>query len=221
MSLPDLIRACREETDRFMARQPSCPWYGYELLRRAVCERDHVAWEAVVGHFHGLVLTWVRQHPLATRSQEDADYWVNRAFERFWLAVRPERFEQFPDLASLLKYLKACAHSLLADEARLRRVTAIGSLDEAAEGQLEAPDAAAQVAVLLAGQELWDIVLEEVVDRAERLVLYLSFVQDLKPRQVQERHPEAYPTVADVYRIKRNVLDRLRRNPRLRRLVAS
>jgi hypothetical protein len=53
-------------------------------------------------------------------------------------------------------------------------------------------------------------------DEAERRAAYYCFVLDLKPREVQERHPELYGSVDDVYRIKRNVLDRLRRNPRIR-----
>jgi hypothetical protein len=203
-----------------MAREPSCPWYAHELLRRAVRQRDEEAWEAVVRQFYGLVLTWVTQHPLASRSREDADYWVYRAFERFWMAVRPERFDQFRDLASLLKYLKMCAHSLLVDEARQQMAAPVGRLDETIESQLEEPDAAALVTGRLASEELWDIVLEEVADEAERLVVHLSFVQALKPRQVHQRHADCFPSVADVYRVKRNVLDRLRRNQRLHLLVA-
>ena len=60
----------------------------------------------------------------------------------------------------------------------------------------------------------------EVQDEAERRVAYLCFVLDLKPREVQERHPELYATVDDVYRIKRNLLDRLRRNPAIRAFLA-
>jgi hypothetical protein len=72
----------------------------------------------------------------------------------------------------------------------------------------------------LAARELWAIVVDEVADETERLLVRLSFVEHLKPRQVQARYPDRFAGVGDVYRIKRNLLDRLRRCPRLARFAA-
>ena len=55
-------------------------------------------------------------------------------------------------------------------------------------------------------------------DEAERLVVYLSFVLDLKPAAIHGRHPGRFGSMADVYRVKRNALDRLRRSPEIRAL---
>jgi hypothetical protein len=49
--------------------------------------------------------------------------------------------------------------------------------------------------------------------------VYLSFVLDLKPGEIQERHPELFASVDDVYRIKRNVVERLRRSPQIREFL--
>ena len=50
----------------------------------------------------------------------------------------------------------------------------------------------------------------------ERALIYLKYELGLKSAEVQGRRPDLFPTVNDVYRVTRNLLDRLRRSPRLR-----
>src|SRR5919197_3581923 len=109
----------------------------YELLRRAICERDDDAWAAVLERYTRLVRSWVRQHPTAADHPGDEDARVNRAFERFWRAVTPERFAGFANLASLLMYLKMCAGTVTLDEVRSASRRPAASLDSLLE---ENPD---------------------------------------------------------------------------------
>jgi hypothetical protein len=229
----DLVAACRRETDRFRRAQPSCDLYCFELFRRAICDRDQDAWEAVVTQYRGIVLTWVQRQGGA--AVEDPDYWVNRAFDRFWTALRPERFALFEGLPRVLKYLQMCAATAVLDELRSQRATPHESLDrlfatrpETARepvGMADPPapgaDAEASAVERLTGQELWGAVAREVPDEGERTVLYCSFALGMKPSEIGERRPDLFPTVADVYRIKRNVLDRLRRSPAIRGFVGG
>lgn len=220
-SLADLAAACREETSKFQRGERSRNDFCREIVRRAVCERDHAAWDAVITQYRGIVLSWVRQHPASAGGTEEDDYWVNRAFERFWIAVGPERFALFPDLASLLKYLKMCVHSVLLDDARARSAVQLEPLEYAA-GYSAGPSSDAEFVAVgrMAGRELWRAIAEEVPDETERLVVHCSFALDLKPKEIFARYPGRYPSVADVYRIKRNVLERLRRNPRIQQFAA-
>lgn len=218
--LAELATTCREETERFLRREPSRDDFCFEIFRRAVCDRFQPAWDAVFAQYQGMVLAWVRRHPVAANTREDDTFWVNRTFDRFWTAVGPERFGAFPSMAAVLRYLKMCAHSVLLDEMRARNATGRTPLTEDVADQIEAPDIADHAVSQLAGSDLWDAILEEVQDEAERHVAYECFVLDLKPREVQERHPHLYATVGDVYRIKRNLLDRLRRNTAIRAFLA-
>ena len=59
-----------------------------------------------------------------------------------------------------------------------------------------------------------------LVDDGERRVVYCSFALDMKPGEIQARQPELFATVADVYRLKRNALDRLRRSPEIAGFLA-
>jgi hypothetical protein len=195
---------------------------GYELFRRAVCAKDSVAWEELINRYRGLVLAWVRQHASAATAHEEDDYWVACTFERFWTAIGAERFGQFPTMGALMQYLKLCAHSAVMDDARTRRSVQLESLDALPPMHCPAAqdaDPAADAARRLEGQELWASILRLITDESERLVIYLSFAHDLRPREIYERHPQRYASVTDVYRVKRNALDRLRRCSRLRRLV--
>ncbi|HEU5317482.1 MAG TPA: hypothetical protein VFX49_15325 [Chloroflexota bacterium] len=230
-TLGQLAAACSEETARFQRGEPARTDSCWEILRRAVVEREHAAWEAIHTQYRGLVIAWIRQHSASASAREAEDYFLNRVFERFWSAIGPDRFSQFTDLPAILKYLKMCVHSVLMDDVRARRAAEIESLE--LPGVRERVDAAASAGhgghggdggpeqITLGGMasdELWQVIAQELPDETERELVYWSFVLDLKPSEIHSRSPQRYPTVADVYRVKRNVLERLRRSPRLRQL---
>ena len=219
LPVDELAQRCREETARFLRGESTREDFGYELLRRAVCEGDQAAWAAAVDQYRGLVLAQIRRHPAFPATAEEDDYWINRTFERFWGAMRPARFREFPGLPALLQYLKLCAGSVLVDEARRRAGAAAEPLRE--QGTHRAAGMAGEEAVLgeLAGRELWRAIEVELHDEAERIVAHLCLVLDLKPREVYARQPERFADVADVYRVKRNLLDRLRRSPAIQRYL--
>jgi hypothetical protein len=217
----ELARRCREETLRFLRAEPRDDAFCFELFQRAIVNRDDDAWASIVAQYRGIVLAYVGQHSIAATVREPDDYWVNRAFQRFWSAVGPARFAQFPDLAALLQYLKLCVHSVLMDEARARRAGMATSLEELSATAV-GPDTAERHAVSkLAGAQLWQAVVKELQDEAERVVAYLSFASDLKPGEIFDRHPRLYQSVGDVYRVKRNVVERLRRSPAVRAFLTS
>jgi DNA-directed RNA polymerase specialized sigma24 family protein len=220
LSLVELARRCREETQRFLGGGERDDAYCFEIFHRAVVDRDDAAWEAIVAQYRGIVLAYVGQHSAAGILRETDDFWINRAFQRFWTAVGPNRFGQFPDLPSLLKYLKLCVHSVLMDEMRARRSSASGSLDDVPESVPARTNAERTVVGELSGQQLWEAIMREVQDEPERKVVLLSFARDLKPAEIAERHPELFAGVADVYRIKRNVIERLRRNAEIRSFLS-
>ena len=81
---------------------------------------------------------------------------------------------------------------------------------------MHAPDPAATMAETVAAAELWAAITTELHSEADRTVARLCLVHSLRPREVFERHPDIFTDVEDVYRVKRNVLERLKRNPAIR-----
>ena len=196
----------------------------FELLRRAICERDDEAWSAVVERYTRLVRSWVRHSGVDHPSEEAAR--INHTFERFWHAITPERFEKFANLAALLQYLKACAGTVALDEARAAKRRPASSLDAllAANPDLPCPrsadDPASEVFAELGAREVWGTIEQELPNPADRLLVYLSFVSGLAPAAVCARYPQVFPSVAELYRRKANILERLRRSPAMRALIA-
>jgi DNA-directed RNA polymerase specialized sigma24 family protein len=217
----DLVRRCAEETENFRWHRPADDRPTVELFRRAICVRDQRAWSALYRLYYRLVLSWIARHPARSSIQEDDDVLANGAFIRFWSSITPERFAAFPNTAALLRYLRMCCHSVVLDQVRAQRsVTTVPTFAQLAVAT-DPSDAVSSVLSALVEETLWHIVRAEATSREEDLLVQLCLRLDMKPREVQERHPDMYPTVEDVYRTKRNLLDRLFRNGTLRRLLVD
>jgi DNA-directed RNA polymerase specialized sigma24 family protein len=221
LAVVELARRCREETLRFLKGEDRDDSFCFEIFKRAVVHRNDEAWESILVQYRGIVLAYISQHASAGLVRESEDFWVNRAFQRFWGAVSSDRFGQFPDLAALLKYLKLCVHSVLMDEMRSRRATSAVPMDELAESTAARTDAEGSVVGKLAGEQLWAVISKQVQDEAEQRVVFLSFARDMKPADIAERHPNLFKGVEDVYRIKRNVIERLRRSAEIRAFLSA
>jgi DNA-directed RNA polymerase specialized sigma24 family protein len=218
LPVADLAARCAMATSRFRHDQTTTDAFAMELFRRAICERDELAWEAVYVQYHGMVRTWLCRHPAWPSFGGDLEDWASLAFERFWAAVTPDRFASFPTLAALLRYLKLCTHSVLLDELRAqhrRQTTPIS--ERIVDASVE--NAEDTVTESGASEALWAAIEAEVKDEAERLVAYLGLVCELKPQEIHARYPEQFASVTQVYTVKRNLLDRLRRNPTIRQFL--
>jgi len=181
----------------------------HDLFQRAICEADASAWATIATRFRGLILASIRAHPGSYRLATDDD-WVCRALERFWHAVTPARFGDFPDTPSLLRYLKLCASSAYLDLARDQRRHATLDLDEAEPDRLVGPDLEAELLDDHAARELWAAVQGLLKDDDERAIAELSWVRGLTPRAIMAADGARFGSIAQVYQTKRRILDRLR-----------
>jgi len=220
MRVDELLAACKHEASAFARGDRSSDRFALELLRRAVADRDPDAWEALVDQFGGIVRASIRRYRDFPASGSDETFLVYRTFERFWMAIGAERLSQIPSVGALVAYLKTCAHSVVMDEVRERADSRRMSLELAPPLAFEVPDATTRVVDRLTAGELWDAIEAEVNDRAEHAVAYQSLIRGAKPGEIYATHPELFDDVADVYRIKRNLLERLRRSPRIRRFLS-
>lgn len=221
-SLPinELARCCSEETNKFLKQVASNDRYCLELFRRAIIKRDDGAWTCVYQQYAPLVLTWITQRQGATPllGQDGSAPLVNAAFAKFSQALTPVKMGQFTSLAALLKYLKMCVHSVVSDEVRARQARHFEETLEAIEHEPAGTDPAEDVVATLSAQHLWQVIQEELNGEDERTLIYLAYVQGMKPSEISNLYRGFFPTVDDVYRIKRNVLERLRRNRRVQTL---
>ena len=219
-SINELARCCSEETNKFLRQSVSNDRYCLELFRRAIVKRDDDAWACIYQQYAPLVLTWVTQHQSAAPilGQDGSAPLVNAAFAKFSQALTPAKMENFDSLAAILKYLKMCVHSVVADEVRSRQSRQNEETLELIEHEPASDDPADDVVANISAHGLWQVIQEELNGEDERVLIYLAYIHGMKPSEISSQHRRLFPTVDDVYRIKRNVLERLRRNRRLQLL---
>jgi len=221
----ELAAALARETQQFLKRQTSDDLIGLALFTLAAAQRNQEAWSCLYQQYEPLVLTWVTQHPGADpllRYDGSSRSLVNAVFAKFSLALTPTKIENFNSLAAILKYFKLCAHSVIADEVRAWHRHAHQyeeQLDAIERYELAAADPADDVLALVSASRLWQVIQQELNEK-ERIVLYLTSILEMKPGEIREKHARLFPSVDDVYRIKRNAQERLRRNRQLHLLYA-
>jgi len=220
LSINDLARCCSEETNKFLKQSVSNDRYCLELFRRAIVRRDDDAWACIYQQYAPLVLTWVNQHQSAAPllGQDGSAPLVNAAFAKFSQALTPVKMDNFDSLAAVLKYLKMCVHSVIADEVRSRQARQYEEALESIEHEPASDDPADDVVSNISAQGLWQAIQEELNGEDERVLIYLAYIHGMKLSEISSQHSRLFPSVEDVYRIKRNVLERLRRNRRLQML---
>jgi DNA-directed RNA polymerase specialized sigma24 family protein len=181
---------------------------GHELFRRAIVDGDEIAWAEGMTRYRGLLVAWAKRCAASAAIGEPSDDIADRAFSRAWAALSPARFEQFPNLASVLAYLRACVTTAVIDCARSQR-----SAERLAQA-IEVDDVATpeQLAMALVDrQELWKIVNGTIQNEQDRVILIESFVYGQPPRAILMRYPQLFADVGEVYSIKRNLFERLKR----------
>jgi DNA-directed RNA polymerase specialized sigma24 family protein len=224
LSLSGLRHRCAEESDRFFRRQGHDPRFCFELFRRAVSMHDQQAWEIIYAQYQPLVSSWVERHALFSSFNEETQFFVNWAFEKMWTAVTPEKFAGFPDLKAVLRYLQMCVHSVMVDFMRSHERAALLE-DEAQDQPVPDPNDKNQPEIQAfertQGEALWRWLQGKLKDEKERCVVYGSFILDLKPGELHDYYRNVFMDVKEIYKIKDNVLARLKRDEELRQYFSD
>ncbi|HYG60343.1 MAG TPA: hypothetical protein VD902_19915 [Symbiobacteriaceae bacterium] len=194
-----------------------------QALYQALEQRDQPSWDGVWRRWRPRVAGWVRRHPQYAYTGEEVDYFVNRAFEKLWRAVDGSKLERFASPAQLIQYFKLCVHSAVLDElrgARLEKAQVAGSTDDL----VDVPDARLGVEedalTRVRREELWSSIARHARTDGERVLVVAGLVRGMAPREIASRYPGLFGGVADVYRLKRNLMDRLSRDQRLREFLS-
>jgi hypothetical protein len=214
MDLASLGDAFVQNTSAYLTGRSCDNRFALELFRRAVLLQDQGAWATIHDAYLPLVLGWVTRHPALARCGEDSRFLANRAFERFWHALRPERLGDFSALPALLKYLKMCAHCAVVDAARAYRPAddrELERVDVAAEGRgnLDRTEA------FVEAEQIWAVVRSSIDNPTQERLAWESLVMGMTPREVLAAHPEEWGSIGQVYEAKAALLGRLRSHPNI------
>ena len=221
LNLTDLASWCAKETELYFRHQSSNSMYCFELFRRAIQERDQAAWEIICSQYQALVAGWVKHHPAFEASGEEVQYFVNGAFGKIAGTITPSKFNSFSDIGFLLRYLKMCVHSVIVDHNRTTDQKRMYTLDDASDKPSTEPPLEAQAMDRSHQQAIWDWIKTRLQDEKESYVIHGSFVLNLKPQELYELFRTVFTDVDEIYRVKQNVLSRLRRDPEVRKLLGE
>jgi len=207
MTLTALTECCIREMSRYRRKEPCDDSYCLEIFRRAVQLRDNDAWIVLQRQFSDNVRLWLGGHShreLALRYEAEQTY-VDDAFRRFWQAVSDQSLT-FSTVASALSYLRLCLHCAIMDtlrafaRANVERMPDYGHPDEP------------QVEDSYHENELWETIKSILPGEREQRVAYLHFHCNLKPREIIRYCPGEFQCEEEIYRLKRNIMERILRN---------
>lgn len=195
--------------------------YCYELFRRAFDTADQEAWTILNKQYHKLICSWIIKVGAGRFDNDAVGDLANDALAKFWRTISKKLplGDHFSDTSQLLSYLNRCTTSVVHDVNRRqqtqRRVAELAELDAALPQH--APTLEAKMAQEDGRTAQIDTVRrwvdQNVTDEQELLLLKLLFEQGLKPRDVIIHHPEQFPDIRSVRRLRERILKRARRSP--------
>jgi hypothetical protein len=138
---------------------------------------------------------------------ESEENYVAQTFERFWQATAVHQRIEFNTLAAALQYLHASLNGAILDTLR----TYSRPREVLLPGEPQEEDQAASL-------ELWENLQRVLPSKREQRLAYLLYHCNLKPREIMSYCQEEWPDVQEIYRLRRNILERLlRQTDHLRR----
>ena len=210
LSIPILAEYCKKEFELYRRGEPSNGQFTLELFQRALKQRDSWAWEVVQQCCSENMHRWIRGHPLreiAYRYDSEENY-IAQSFARFWQATVDNQNIAFKTLGAALQYLSMSLNATIIDTLRVYARAQIVSLpdnDEVLEPLFSKDDE-------YEGSELWDAILPLLPNERERRIIYLLYHCGLKPREVVQFCAQEFSDVMEIYSVRRNFFDRLKRN---------
>ncbi len=209
MSLTNLAERCTCEMSKYRRKEASDDQYCLEIFRRAVILRDGEAWAVLQRQFGENVRIWFSRHPnreAALRHDGEQSY-IDDAFRRFWQAISDQRLT-FHTLAGALSYLHLCLNCSIMDALRAYSRPKEEPLPNYGQSDTDEP----AVEDSYQEGELWEVIEALLPGEKEKRVAFLHFHCNLKPREIIRYFPDEFGSEDEIYRIKRNIMERILRN---------
>ena len=212
LSLHEITERCKQESGLYRRHQTSDTRYCLELFRRAIDKEmpAEETWSLIFSIYQGQLESWVKRHPIFPTCDEEVSYFVNRAIERFWYAMTPDKFSKAANnLGRILQYLKSCVHSAILDYQRAQTRLQLVTIEKTESMMVQDQ----QVGNALESEEFWQVIYAKLNNEHEKIVVECTFVFNMRPRQILKKYPTLFTSARQISGIKENVLKRFRRNP--------
>lgn len=141
-------------------------------------------------------------------SSTEEDY-VDEAFQRIWQASIRNSLK-FDSTAAALRYQKSCLQGAVIDNLR--------AYSRSKEVPLTNPDSDMSYIQEPAieddyeSNDVWEAIKDLLPNERERRLAYLLYINGLKARDIVRFCPQEFGDIQEVYRLTRNIVERLIRN---------
>jgi hypothetical protein len=192
----------------------------FELLRRGLEADDAAAWRAFEAQFQPLFYQWIHQElahfGLYQGSSDEVEELWAEARSRF--VNRYSRLQllsdNFDHIGAVLKVIQKCIRSAVQElrrqhERHERLVSAIQQIQLQEERAFQLPSTQVELAELR--RCITHQIEQDLPEEPLRQLLFLRYVDNLKPREISALDPEHYPDTAAVHQALERIMKRLRR----------
>lgn len=193
--------------------------YGFELFRRAIEDKNHLAWEALYQRHCRLIYSWIHTSVSNRLSKQEKEDLIQETWTKFYrniIRCAVPLSNQFQHVGSLFNYLKKCVLTVIRDYQRRQiKESKLHKRLEMDRTLLYSPPETlvlSQMSKQAKSNAVQDWILRNITDPQEKLIVSCSYQQGLTPREIVKRYPNQFHNVQKVYRIKERILKRARRS---------
>ena len=213
LSVDELKKQCVLETKHFHSTGKSVNKHCYELFQRAFIEQDADAQEVIYEHYKPYVKQWIKRGSEEYIKIDDIDDLVQGVFLRILKYLTPKKATNFSTLAGYLKYLKLCVKSEVNEQLSTSQTISLQEI-------LDIPDEVSETTIeKIIKDELIGILKDDLRNDNEKLVYRERWKMGFTSKEIQIRHKEKFSTPESVYQIKRNLLKRWKRHPKIKSMA--
>lgn len=210
-----LLTSCRDiRKDRTHER------FCLELFRRAIVSKSQECWSLIYEQYVRLVFAWTLRF-VKTNEQigvAQVDDLVQDAFASFWRSYTPDHFKRATSIGSVLNYLQSCAWSSVQHARRKVRLQQVEWDVNPGQNLSTSHLPEQEILTKVNAEKLWQVVESSCSNKREEQIARLRFVDGLKPKEIIARFPEIAQTEQELYKVIRNIKDRIKRHPYMQEL---
>lgn len=211
MNLKAIIEKCLAELHLFKTEQtgqsPSC----MQLFYIGVHDENPEAFAEIYRHFHSQIERWIYAHNSYYQTGESIDHFVSVTFTKFYHALQGEKFKRMRDFASVMKYLKLCVHSVIADYLR-KLPPQHANIDDLALPDDPPPST-------LTFSAIWERIIVLLPDAIDQRVARKVFIEGYKASEIAEVYPDDFDDARQVSVALQRIRRKLRSDQELRDLM--
>lgn len=194
-----------------------------ELFRRAIAEKSQACWSILYQQYLKLVYRWTIE--FARGNQEiggvSVEEMAQDAFTQFWRSFSSDHLAKAEGMGSILRYLKSCVWTSVQQVLRKQQDEMLSLDDDVAEMSTlhaQSGESSDDVINAMMAARFWQVVDSCCASERERVIARLRFVDAWKPSEIVKKRPDLATDEKELFKLLRNLKDRLERNELIREL---